>query len=160
MKILLKLLLMLSFCFSVEVEKISGSRYFTGDDGVIRIYVNIWGEVANPGRLLIEAGVDLPTVLSIAGGPSASANLKKIKIYRDSMNRDSIDRDDTMINEVNILDYVNSGDVEGFIEIRPNDTIIIPKKNSAFFMENINAVTTIMTLVNLYFTLEANQKDG
>ena len=32
----------------------TGARYISGDDGTIRMYVNIWGHVGNPGRILVD----------------------------------------------------------------------------------------------------------
>ena len=130
---------------------VTGSRYITGEDGIIRIFVNIWGEVENPGRIMIDEGVDLPTAMSIAGGPNSAANLKKVKVYRDSPDNNGIS-----VYTIDIQDYINSRDKKYFIEIRPNDTIVVPKKVSAVALEQIGALTAIMTMINLYLTLVPN----
>ena len=127
---------------------VTGSRYITGEDGIIRIFVNIWGEVESPGRIMIDEGVDLPTAMSIAGGPKSAANLKKIKVYRDAPDNNGISA-----YTIDIQDYIKSGDKKDFIEIRPNDTIVVPKKASAVVLEQVGALTAIMTMINLYLTL-------
>ena len=55
----------------------SGERYITDEDGVIIMWVNVWGQVNKPGSYLVYDGVDLATLLSITGGPKSGANLKK-----------------------------------------------------------------------------------
>ena len=59
---------------------ISDQDYITGEDGVIRMNVNILGHVKNPGTYLVYDGIDFISLLSLAGGPARGANLKNIKI--------------------------------------------------------------------------------
>ena len=51
-------------------------QFITGEDGIKRIYINVWGHVKNPGNHLVFDGIDLPTLLSVVGGPLSGANLK------------------------------------------------------------------------------------
>ena len=52
----------------------TGARYVSGQDGVIRMYVNVWGHVGSPGRILVDEGIDLATLFSLTGGPQKGAN--------------------------------------------------------------------------------------
>ena len=58
----------------------NGENYIIGEDGIRRIYINVWGHVKNPGPYLVYKDIDIITLLSIAGGPLDGANLSKIKI--------------------------------------------------------------------------------
>ena len=40
----------------------------TDDKGNILMYINVWGNVKNPGRHLVYDGVDLATLFSVVGG--------------------------------------------------------------------------------------------
>ena len=60
---------------------ITGSRYYTGKDGVLKVFVNIWGHVNNPGRIMVNEGIDVVTLLSITGGPKKGADIKNIYVY-------------------------------------------------------------------------------
>lgn len=79
------------FCQEVDQEipqleiipHISSQRYFTGKDGIVRIYVNVWGAVKKPGIHLVYDGIDITTLMSITGGPSDNARLSKIKLIRE-----------------------------------------------------------------------------
>ena len=60
-------LLLLSLCFSnqeVSTENIltNETKYFLGNDGIIHIYVNVWGHVNSPGRVMINEGTDIATI--------------------------------------------------------------------------------------------------
>ena len=55
---------------------------------------------------------------------------------------------------IDLEDFVKTGDRRNFIEIRLNDTILIPTKTSSLIWRQIGTLTTIFSLLNLYFTLE------
>ena len=48
--------------------------------GNIKMVVNIWGHVNNPGLHEVYDGIDLATLLSMVGGPKSGANLNKVKL--------------------------------------------------------------------------------
>ena len=49
--------------------QLTGEDYITGEDGVPRMSINVWGHVKYPGTYLVYDGIDLLTCLSMAGGP-------------------------------------------------------------------------------------------
>ncbi len=61
-QLLLFILVPVIFCFSfsqsepdkVNIRSNTGVRYVSGEDGVIRMYVHVWGHVASPGRILVD----------------------------------------------------------------------------------------------------------
>ena len=124
------------------------TRYFSGEDGVLKLYVNIWGDVNTPGRLIIDEGVDIITAISLAGGPKPGANLKNIKLYREFP-----DINGKVLYHINVDEYIDSGNKSKLIDIKPNDTIIIPQKMSSIIVENMSSVSTFMNLLNLYFIM-------
>ena len=66
----------------------TGARYVSGADGTIRMYVNIWGHISNPGRILVDEGIDIATLLSLSGGPNKGANFKKVRVYHEYPKKD------------------------------------------------------------------------
>lgn len=127
----------------------TGKKYFTGPDGVIRMYVNIWGHVNNPGTHMVYDGIDFVTLLSICGGPKNGANLAKIKLIRDEA--------DSLGNRVFTIDFtefVNSGTKETFIDIKPNDTIILGEKTGHMLLSNLNVLNTALHIFQIYFQIE------
>ena len=79
-------LILISFIISspsINNQLISNEKYITGDDGVIRMYINVMGHVQSPGLYLVYDEIDIITALSISGGYKNGANLNKITVYRE-----------------------------------------------------------------------------
>ena len=86
---LLIILIPFIFCYgfsqsepeNINIRSSTGARYVSSNDGVLRMYVNIWGHVSNPGRILVDDGIDLAILLSLTGGPNKGANMKNVRVY-------------------------------------------------------------------------------
>ena len=126
----------------------TGARYVSGKDGLIRMYVNVWGHVGNPGRILVDEGIDLATLFSLTGGPQKGANLKKIQVYHEYPNKQG-----NIVHVIDFTDFIKTGDRSNFIAIQPNDTFIIKQTVWSYFIEKIGTVNTIMSLINIYLNL-------
>jgi len=148
-------ILILSFLFSLALgfEKISNSdvdisntTYFTGNDGVIKFNVNIWGSVRNPGRVVLSNGDNILSAISLAGGILEGANLKKIKIYRSSnLNRKYF--------EVNLHEILLGTNTDNFFLMEPNDVIVIEESLSSKFFKNISYYNALLNLFILTYNL-------
>ena len=71
--------------------QLTGEDYITGEDGVPRMSINIWGHVKYPGTYLVYDGIDFLTCLSMAGGPLKGAKLSKVSIISKSGQNQTID---------------------------------------------------------------------
>ena len=156
-----KIILALMFiCFSLVVAQtsvsqtkpftdyqISSERYFTDSNGSVNMFVNVWGNVSSPGRHRVYDGIDFATLLSIVGGPSTTANLKRVMLYRE------IPDEGQLRYIVDLEDFVRTGDRSEFIEIKPNDTILVPTKTSSLIWRQVGTLNTVFSLLNLYFTV-------
>jgi hypothetical protein len=96
--------------------------YFTDNLGNILMYVNVWGSVYKPGQYIVREGADIATALSLAGGPNDNANLSKVRV-----NRQSPDENGKQSYQVNLKKYTKEGDRAVLVDLKPNDTIIIPE---------------------------------
>ena len=126
----------------------SNQRYISGEDGKIRMYVNIWGHVNQPGRILVEEGVDFPTLISLVGGPKQGANLGKIYLYREM-----VDSNNNNSYTLDLNHFMNTGDRSNFVKVKPNDTYVIKQTFSSYLFDKISIVNTIMSTINLYLTI-------
>ena len=84
----------------------TGSRYLSAGDGIIRMYVNVWGHVATPGRILVDEGIDIATLLSLTGGPNKGANMKQIRVYHEFP-----DKNGNIIHTIDFTNFLNKGDI-------------------------------------------------
>ena len=64
--------------------QISSETFFTDKDGKIKMFVNIWGHVNNPGLHEVYDGIDMATLLSVVGGPRNGAKLNKESDFIDN----------------------------------------------------------------------------
>jgi len=129
----------------------SGERYITDEHGVIRMWINVLGWVNKPGSILVYDGIDIVTVLAIAGGYQRGANLKKIRVFREKP-----DENGKILYTVDLNKYLKTGNREAFIKILPNDTIIIPQTLPSYVLSYSGTLTTIMNLLYYYSITQLN----
>lgn len=122
--------------------QLTGEQYVTGEDGVVRIYVNVWGHVQNPGSYLIFDGANIIDILSLAGGPKNGANVKKIKILSKNEEKEKIIS----------LQAINDGSIN--LTLKPFDTIVINQTRLSRLNESSRIYTIILQLINLLYTIE------
>lgn len=105
----------------------TASQYYLerGTESKLMMKVNVWGAVQEPGSQYVPDGTDLISVLSAAGGPIEGAKLSKVRLVRNFNG----EKRNTLINLSRCL---KKGEVGTLPEIKPGDTIIIPKSRVSF----------------------------
>ena len=126
----------------------TGARYVSGADGIIRMYVNVWGHVGTPGRILVDEGIDLATLLSLSGGPNKGANMKNVRIYHEYP-----DKNGNIVHILDLTEFLKTGDRSNFISIQPNDTFIFKQTTFSYLLQEIGTINTLMSLINIYLNL-------
>ncbi|MAV92837.1 MAG: hypothetical protein CMG01_01545 [Candidatus Marinimicrobia bacterium] len=151
MKKVFKIVLTLVFINYLFLEILISSEsvipnqdYITDKDGIVKMYVNVIGHVNNPGSFLVYDGIDIVTLLALAGGPARGANLKKIKIY----NGQNF--------EINFNEYIK-GSYKNNILITPRTTIYIEEKIGSKMFNGTNLVSSLLQLLNIIITIERTQ---
>ena len=133
---------------NVNLQPNTGARYVSSQDGVLRMYVNVWGHVTSPTRILVDDGIDLATLLSLTGGPIKGANMKNIRVYHEYP-----DKNGNVVNIIDFTEFLKTGDRSNFITIQPNDTFIIQQTVFSYFIEEVGTVNTLMNFINLYLNI-------
>lgn len=128
----------------------TASRYiFSASSDALLMTVKIWGEVKQPGLYDIPIGTDLIELISSAGGPTDNAKLSKIKLIHAVP--DSITNQ--LVFEIDVKEFLESGDIELIPEIKPNDTIIVQTKPSKYLIswsQQILSFVSGIALVQYY----------
>lgn len=122
-------------------SQLTGEDYITGEDGVPRMSINIWGNVKYPGTYLVYDDIDLLTSLSIAGGPLKGSKLSKIIIISD-------DGSSRIIN----LDKLVKNNELNSIKLNPYDTIKIDEKFSYLVLTKTSIIAVFLQLINVILT--------
>lgn len=97
--------------------------YFTDDHGNILMIVNVLGEVNRSGQIVVQEDADFATIITLAGGLKEGANQKKVLVSRKEP-----DKNGAQGYVVDLSKFFAKGDRSSFINLKPNDTIIIPEK--------------------------------
>jgi len=124
----------------------TASQYYLerGTESKLMMKVNVWGAVQKPGSQYVPDGTDLISVLSAAGGPIEGAKLSKVRLARnfDGEKHNLV---------INVSRCLKRGEVELLPEIRPGDTIIVPKSKVSLgkFISVIYNVAVIASVVTL-----------
>ena len=124
---------------------ISNENFIAGNDGVIRMNINVIGHVKSPGNYLVNDNIDIMSALSVAGGYLPGANLKSISIYKQGGS----------VVKINLYDIISNDNLSfNQLDIDPYDTIIINQKMISRFFFSSNLPSMILSLINLAITLE------
>lgn len=127
---------------NTKSDLVTGEQYVTGNDGIVRIYINIWGHVKSPGTYLVYDGADLINTLSFAGGPLEGSNLRKIEII--SKNK----------NESQFVDLENLTSSNYDIRLNPFDTIIVKQTLNNKLFSRSSVIQVFLQLISLIYTID------
>lgn len=105
------------------------------------IRVSVLGQVRSPGLYPVEPGVSIIQLLTIAGGPTEVANLKRAQVVRD-------DRAFTVD-----LQSALGGSAAGRVALYSNDVVYVPQRHSLFSRDNIGLAATLASLALSVVTL-------
>ena len=119
----------------------SGEPYVTGDDGIVRMYVNIIGHVKNPGTYLVYEGIDIFSLLSLAGGPLPGAKLSAIKHFNGEK-----------VNEIDFENIIESGDDYSF-NLYPHNTLYVKQTLGSYLFSNSSLINSTLQVMNIVLTI-------
>ena len=117
---------------------LTGEDYITGEDGVPRMNVNLWGHVKYPGSYLVYDSIDLFTCLSIAGGPMSGAKLSEIIIVSK----------DGKTKKINLDVFLETEKISQ-IKLKPHDTIYIEETLGNYLLARSNVINILLQITNL-----------
>jgi len=148
MKKIIYIIILLSFqsfifSSSVKPEMLSNELFVTGEDGVLRMSINILGHVKYPGSYMVYDGIDLMTLISLAGGYLPGSNLKKIIIRHSNGNTEKINLNEIMFENGNPQ-----------YKLKPRDTIYIEQKIFSKVFTSSNLPALFISILNIALTLE------
>lgn len=96
------------------------AQYFIPSEDQILMEVNVWGFVNKPGQYMVPLQTDLVSLLSYAGGPREEAKIKNIKVVRINAAGDS-----SIVLDVDVKKFVETGDFLQNPVLKPGDTVVV-----------------------------------
>ena len=105
----------------------------------MRNVIYVVGAVTQPGAITFEENIDVMEAFSLAGGPSANAELDKTKIItKDGYYAQSL--------QVNLEKYSKTGKPFRY-KLRKEDTILIPERQTGGIGSNITTIVGVLGAV-------------
>jgi len=105
------------------------------------IRVSVLGQVRAPGLYPVDPGVSIIQLLTLAGGPTETANLKRAQVVRE---------DRAFVVD---LQSALGGSAAGRVALYSNDVVYVPQRHSLFTRENVGFVATLAALALSVVTL-------
>lgn len=106
------------------------------------VRVSVLGEVRSPGLYPVEPGTSLLQMLTVAGGPTERADLRKAVVVREGRQI-----------PVDIQAALRGGET-GRLVLYSNDVIVMPRRSDLFSRENVGLMVSVASLitsiVNIY----------
>ena len=114
---------------SASVADVPGSKYY------------VWGQVRSPGAYSFIASPDIVELLSTGGGPTESANLRRVVLIR------AVTQKRTRIDLQKMMD---SGQVA---RLAPGDVVIVPSSPWYYIRDGLVVLTSAASLVTVVLTI-------
>lgn len=131
---------------SEDVKRVgTAARYiFSPSTESFMMTVKIWGEVRNPGIYEVPIDLDLMDVISAAGGPTDRAKLTKVKLIR----YEPKEGEDKVI-EIDIKEYLKTGDKSMIPIVRSGDTVIVPMRPIEYVLRTLSWSQQVISIYYL-----------
>ena len=99
---------------------------------------------------VIDAGADMIVAgtTTFKGGPSEYANLKKIRLYRETP-----DENGQLVYFIDLTPFLEKGDRSNFPKIKHNDTIVMRKTFTGVLIEDLITVQTLLAALTFFIQL-------
>lgn len=109
-------------------------RGFTDPEIAVQplIRVSVLGEVRQPALYPVDPGMSLIQLITIAGGPTGSANLRRTRVVREGR-----------VFEVDLQSAL-AGSASGRVVLYSNDVVVVPKR-TGFTRENFSFILGLTT---------------
>ena len=130
------------------------SQYYLGSDDELRIPVNIWGFVRNPGQYMVPNNTDLISLLSYAGGPLEGAKLNTIQIVRNNS------KDGNQVWKINVKKYIETADERLIPVLKPGDTIVVKGTTFHWITKSLDFVSKLLVFAQLYYLIAIAQNNN
>lgn len=107
--------------------------------------VAVFGMVGRPDNYPVADQTSIFKVLSMAGGPSEQANIRRVRIYRD--------RGEDNFVTIDLTNYLETGNLNRTAMVYPGDVVYVPQKENAVremsgFLRDIVLLFGIFRVVN------------
>jgi hypothetical protein len=113
------------------------TNYHFAEPSELTIVVSLLGPVQRPGRYEISRTIDLPNLISLAGGTREGADLSDIRIMRTMKEGSQIKRKEIRVDLQKELSAT-----EGYLQLTQGDFIVVGETSWMSFRDVLTIITT------------------
>ena len=112
----------------------------------MKVKLYIWGEVKAPGLYYVEPNADMLELISLAGGPTADADLSHITLIRGEAGGEK--------RSINLGKYFSDQKSKNPIFLKSGDIVIIKSNLWKKIRSAASFISDIVVFVNLYLLVQ------
>ncbi len=116
------------------------AQYILGGGDILLINVNLWGHIQRPGIYSVPSSYSLIDLISSAGGPLKTARLNDVRIVRKNQ----------QVIQVDVEQFLKTGNQELLPNLQPGDTIIISGSIQDIFTRIVGIMRDLAIIVNVF----------
>jgi len=124
-------------------ERLAGNEYQPSygttkpQDEELLVTVNVWGEVVRPGSYDVPDGTNVVTLVSLAGGPTEYANLRRVRLTRPGAPGPM---------DIDLNSYLKDGDECALAALEPGDTLYVSRNGRYAWTSFIRVVSELAVI--------------
>ncbi len=144
-------LLCLGLCGQIlySQDAVRPADYILGKEEKLEMDVHIWGEVKSPGEYRVAYNTNMVELISKAGGPTAFANLKKVRLAR--IITDSVVVGAKRIVEYNLQRYlVDEKERTRSPMLQPGDVVVVAQNRWYRWREIVRVAQEAAIIASVY----------
>ncbi|MBE0433708.1 polysaccharide export protein [candidate division WOR-3 bacterium] len=111
-------------------------------------YVSVFGEVLRQGAIEYQRGLRVSDYVALAGGPTASAGMRKVKVARLVPQKTGV----MSVETIDLDRILKQGLMDQNFELKSGDWVYVPRKFTVNWGLVATTLTLAATLLNLYIT--------
>ncbi len=119
-------------------------KHYSFPDSATR-KIKIWGEVEQPGIYIVPKQLGLFDILTLAGGPKASADLSRVKLFNPMMAVEG----ENLKKIIDLEYFLQKGKFELEPKLGNESVIIVPKNNKAKFFNSLPKILNVLNIVSV-----------
>ncbi len=135
-----------NFVSATTVDK-STANYYFAKPNELTIIVKLIGFVQRPGRYEMSNTIDLPNLISLAGGPTADGSLSDIEVFRMLKTETRLERKEIAVDLEKIVKSKPDD-----LALQPGDFIRVNRTNWSIFRDAFGIVVNVAIIVSAVAT--------
>jgi hypothetical protein len=117
------------------------ANYHFAEPNELTITVSVLGAVLHPGRYEVSRSINLLSILALAGGPSETADLGDVRVFRVSKTAVKLERREIQLSLKDLTSFYS-----GPFELQDDDLVMIGRSSGVTFSEMLSYFSQVAVI--------------